>query len=365
MKLRAPVTTRGWECSSNLPPLFLLLPLLTHSLLPLFPQETSLPISSKMGVEFSCCSSFPLHASQSHASDPSACESCKILSRMLADSLRQAHTEHLLTAPPTLITKSGCRTPTLVQSPERRSLSGAVTPMSWIAGREGEEGSATFSRITPNRGVTAETSFMSSGTPSQWDALSFCQTPPKWYFTQHTNYSLVSLNPCGKAYAQIFSRISRSLPFTLLRIDRVQNRPLYRTYLDTHQRLSRQAGKSLTVSELFYGTGSVDPFRLCAEKGLDSESIQVLQRPLTCFVEEPRDCWKFGYRTKEGCVQLLLCLVVVGEAVEVEQGEDIAVPPRSESQAVKVRKGKSWVWVIYEKGRSYPAYILTLSQKRT
>lgn len=293
-----------------------------------------------MGVEFSCCNS--LDSAQQVAS---SCESCKVLRQALSESV---HTpEYLSTAPPTVMTKSTCRTPL------PRFQSGRISPMfaaQWHTQPENTQNSSDSLDKQPT-------------SPSDMSTLPSFQPVPKWYGMQRGKHCLVRLKSTSRKFAELRERVQNVGKYSLLKAEKVQNRDLYSAFLRSQEALHRQEGGKVAVSELFYGTGKVDPYLLCADQGLDSPLIQTFGRYLCCFLEEAKDCCKYMYKSKEGHLQVLLCLVLTGAGVLLEPGDDLAEPAVSASVlSVKMRKGEKWVWAVYERERSYPAYVLTLAQ---
>lgn len=295
-----------------------------------------------MGVEFSCCNALDSAATQQASS---RCESCEALHQALSDSLRTP--QYLSTAPPTVMTKSACRTPL---SQFHQFQSGRISPVfgQWPTQPDNLQNISDSLDKQPT-------------SPSDISTLPSFQPVPKWYGVQSGRHSLVRLKSTSHKFTQLREKLQIQ-KFSLLKAERVQNRDLYRAFLRSQEKLNRQEGGKVAVSELFYGTGKVDPYLLCTGQGLDSPLIQRFDRYLCCFLEEARDCFKYMFRTQEGHLQVLLCLVLTGQGVLLGTEDDLAEPAVSPSVlAVKMRKGESWVWAVYERERSYPAYILTLT----
>lgn len=293
---------------------------------------------AEMGVEFSCCNS------SDSASNQQMAKRCEALHQALSESLRTPL--YLSTAPPTVMTKSACRTPL------SQLRSGRVSPV--FAGQW---------QTQPDDLHNSSDSLDKQPTsPSDISTLPSFQPVPKWYGTQTGRHSLIRLKTTSRKFTELREKLQSAGKFSLLRAERVQNRDLYQAFLRSQETLNRQEGGKVAVSELFYGTGKVDPYLVCANQGLDSPLIQRFSRYLCCFLEEAGDCFKYMYRTQEGHLQVLLCLVLTGKGVLLEAGDDLAEPAVSSSVlSVKMRKGEKWVWAVYERERSYPAYILTLT----
>ena len=296
-----------------------------------------------MGVEFSCCNtvdpSVPLQAT-------SRCESCETLRQALSESLRTP--EYLSTAPPTVMAKSTCRTPL----PQFQS--GRMSPM--FAGHSDKPNISDSLDKQPTS--PSDMSTLPTFQSSIHTLLRVSQPVPKWYGVQTGTHCLVRLKTTSRRFTELREKVQGN--YSLIKAERVQNRALYRAFLRSQEMLNRQIGGKVVISELYYGTGKVDPYLLCADQGLDSPLIQTFGRYLCCFLEDAKDCCKYMYRTKEGHLQVLFCLVLTGTGVELDGSDDLAEPAVA-ALSVKMRKGETWVWAVYERERSYPAYVLTLS----
>ena len=290
-----------------------------------------------MGVEFSCCNSrdaVPLKLNSS------TCESCTTLRQVLTESLHSP--QCLSTSPPTVMPKSGLLTPLSYDLP---FPSGRISP--------------AFPR-TPGTPTDSMDKFPTS--PSDISSLPSFQPVPKWYAEQIHKHSLVRIKTTSQKFTELKTRLQVLKSHKLIKVERVQNRELFQAFLNSQERVSQKEGGTVTVSELFYGTGKVDPYLLCARQGLDSPLVQTFSRYICCFLEDPKSCLKYMYRTKFGHLQVILCLVLTGQGVELSPEDDLAAPcvPVS-TLSVKVKRKNAWIWAVYERERSYPAYILTLS----
>lgn len=196
-------------------------------------------------------------------------------------------------------------------------------------------------------------------------------SPPKWYQQQRERVALMTLNAQSKQFMDIARRVKSTLNCEILRIEKVKNSILYQGFAEKHEAVSRLEGAAEPILELFYGTGRVDPYLLCTNlHGLDSPSIQVFSQPMTCFTSTAKAASKFAYRKKDNTRVILLCLVTVGDPVDLSVEDDISEPPARLGPggivlSARIAKRKSTIWVVYERKMSYPAYVITLRGQST
>ena len=170
---------------------------------------------------------------------------------------------------------------------------------------------------------------------------------------------------------------------TLLRVERIQNLWLWEVYERSRKRMSTKNGGKVNEKELFHGTRSVAPVKIYkSEQGFDSRlSSRGMWGEGAYFADKAAYSNNYCHTTPEGYRQIFLVQVITGITYRCSPDRSLKVPPlKSDHSSSSLSIGHahkdsmfederfdsvsghtsgSDVFIIYEHGKVYPAYLIT------
>ena len=164
----------------------------------------------------------------------------------------------------------------------------------------------------------------------------------------------------------------------VLRIERIQNQWLWEMYEQSRKRMSDKNGGEVNEKWLFHGTKNIHPVKIYnSEQGFDNRlSSQGMWGEGTYFADKAKYSAGFAYATCDGHKQIFLVRVLVGITFRCPPDRCLRAPPKKSDHlpalhgsgsmfederydSVSGSGGCSEIFVTYEHGRSYPAYLIT------
>lgn len=166
----------------------------------------------------------------------------------------------------------------------------------------------------------------------------------------------------------------------IITIERIQNTWLWEAYQQSKKRMSDKNDGVANEKMLFHGTRQTRPKDIYdSEQGFDSRlSSQGLWGEGTYFAVKFEYSDKFAHTSRTGHKQIFLAKVITGIPCECKNGDrGLKVPPKKSDHykssrtsstpkfegerydSVSAETNGSKIYIIYELGRVYPAYLIT------
>jgi len=181
----------------------------------------------------------------------------------------------------------------------------------------------------------------------------------------------VSLSPGTREFEEIAARFHETLPqATLVRIDRVQNGPLYESFLLQVETLKKQMGANWDEGRmrriLFHGTNAVEAI----VNSVDGHGFLPLLAGTstgaiwdgTYFARDARYSNDYARTLASGDKQMMLVDVLVGLSTQGAQGMKVCPFPPDQSYArynslVNSVQDPS-IFVVQHSNQAYPSYLI-------
>eukprot|EP01091_Cochliopodium_minus_P006377 TRINITY_DN1626_c0_g1_i1.p1 TRINITY_DN1626_c0_g1~~TRINITY_DN1626_c0_g1_i1.p1 ORF type:complete len:848 (-),score=282.41 TRINITY_DN1626_c0_g1_i1:26-2533(-) len=188
--------------------------------------------------------------------------------------------------------------------------------------------------------------------------------PSSWVDFEN-NCELFVESPSSQDYIRIEKRIRETLPSCrILKIERVQNKLLWKKYCSNKELIVLQKGKC-EVKELFHGTRSTDPSEVYdGQEGFDMRFCnQGMWGIGTYFAQNASYSMKYSSKNNNGHSQMFLSSVLVGEYFTCPSNDSLRMPPKKQGNirydSVSGNTNGSDFWVVYGNGLAYPSYLIT------
>ena len=194
-------------------------------------------------------------------------------------------------------------------------------------------------------------------------------------------WKIVPVSPHSREFKEIAARFTSTMPYaTIERIERVQNRVLWRRYRDCKERLGRDL-PSAGEKHLFHGTSQTDPEVIYSgDAGFDVGHSRVgMWGPGNYFAVNASYSHRYAHMKnligrKAPLYKMLVAKVLTGLTFESPPNRELLFPPeRADTGAGegRVRRhynsvygtandGSDWyVYITYSNEQTYPAYIIS------
>jgi poly [ADP-ribose] polymerase 7/11/12/13 len=184
---------------------------------------------------------------------------------------------------------------------------------------------------------------------------------------------LVSLSPGTREFGEIADRFRETLPqATLVRIDRVQNGPLYDSFLLQIDTLKKQMGANWDEGRmrrmLFHGTNAVEAIVNSVDGHgflpmLAGTSTGAIWGNGTYFARDARYSNDYARTLPSGDKQMMLVDVLVGLSTQGAQGMKVCpfLPGQSYARynSLVNRVQDPSIFVVQHSNQAYPSYLIT------
>ena len=206
--------------------------------------------------------------------------------------------------------------------------------------------------------------------------------PPEWdVMSMMDQVKIVDLEPDSTEYAHVCFMFCLTLLTEeyIIKIQRVQNKPLWERYLQTKRELHKKNAGDTNEKELFHGTRDKPPQVICeSAEGFDMRlSSDGMWGRANYFAVNASYSDSYAYYNEsEQTNQLILVKVLVGDTYPCRPDSKLRRPPAKKTssslgvgQIQEVRYDSvtgttngSQVYMTYENKFSYPAYIITYTK---
>ena len=195
--------------------------------------------------------------------------------------------------------------------------------------------------------------------------------PPEWG-PQDVNLKLVSVPTSSPEWQAVSSRFQSTMPGTTIRsIERIQNKWLWKKYVQHKKMIEEKNGAAGNELELFHGTRSNMPKEIYySEEGFDMRfSAQGMWGRANYFAVNAS--YSNSYAHTNGMhKEMFLAKVLTGDSHECSSDSSLRMPPKrypARSQLVSQTRydtvngttGGSRVYMTYDNQKAYPAYLIT------
>ena len=203
--------------------------------------------------------------------------------------------------------------------------------------------------------------FTNAGYPETWDPMS------------DTEFLLMLLDAEleSEEYERIAGRFLQTMPHSeILRIERIQNKPLWMKYLQCSQHMLEYNDAILGEQVLFHGSSGTDPKEIYSgDSSFDMRfSADGMWGKGNYFAVNASYSNSYAYHCKNGVKKMLVAWVLTGVSYHCAP-ERYTKPPLRGTQgtggiqrrydSVSGITGGSKVFITYENNRAYPAYLIT------
>ena len=206
-----------------------------------------------------------------------------------------------------------------------------------------------------------------------FDSLCLCDTDvPEFWADQDGEFKLITLDPQSDEYFSIAATFLQTLPQkTITRIERIQNKPLWRRYLDSAKRMAEFNNNMINEKTLFHGTSQTPPEAIY--EGSRSFDITFSNNGLwgrgNYFAANASYSYYYAYR-EGGYRFMLVANVLTGFAYDTGRNcQRFNQPPlrtdgvgqgqiRHSYDCVTGETGGSKVYITYDNEKAYPAYLI-------
>ena len=204
-------------------------------------------------------------------------------------------------------------------------------------------------------------------------------TPPKNNYPsewkpQQSDFELFGVHRRSREWQFVNELMKQSLTnFNIIELERIQNRQLWESYALENKHMSQRNNKAVNEKYLFHGTREVDPKLIIKSvKGIDfrysRRDYKLLWGTGAYFAVKAQYSDRYCYfDSSSGIRQLLLVKVLTGRSYNYGTTTDPSLtkpPPLPENRlmlydTVKGFTKDSYVYVVYDHNRAYPAYLIT------
>ena len=212
---------------------------------------------------------------------------------------------------------------------------------------------------------------------------SFQVTVPSTWEPQTSKCELKSVTSGTPEWNNIQDKMSQpDFRITIVKIERVQNTWLWELYQLSKKRMSEKNDGEVNEKALFHGTRKTLPKDIYeSEQGFDSRlASKGLYGEGTYFAVPAKYSHAYAHTIENGCRQMFLAQVITGISCELRSRDGSLKAPPKKAEHVTVStlwhtskfegerydsvtstSNGSKIYVIYELGRVYPAYLITYS----
>ena len=202
------------------------------------------------------------------------------------------------------------------------------------------------------------------------------EVPAHWQ-SQTAEVVLNLVKPNTEEWQKEVTNIRKTLKgVTVVRLERIQNKWLWERYMFARRRMLKTNKGFVNEKHLFHGTRSTEPEKVFrSEKGVDFRfSREGLWGTGAYFAVNASYSDAYAYSTPGGIneKQMFICQVLTGDCYDAGTTTDKSLrqPPLKSSQghepktydSVKGYTNGSYVYVVYDHEKVYPAYLVTYSQ---
>ncbi len=199
--------------------------------------------------------------------------------------------------------------------------------------------------------------------------------PQEWNpMDANSNFKIFELDKQSVEYENIEKSIAKTLPTKgIARIERVQNKWLWKMYSRSTAMLKEKSDCGENEKWLFHGTRSTEPHKVFkGEFGFDMKfSNQGMWGLGLYFAESASYSYDYASANADGSRSFFYARVALGENIDMPSSTAYRMPPEKPNQnqdrfaierfdSIKGKTRGSDIYIIYENGRAYPQYLITI-----
>ena len=197
---------------------------------------------------------------------------------------------------------------------------------------------------------------------------------PRFWQPQTQSCEFTSVSSSSQEWSEIMQLMRSTIPtLQVLRIDRVQNRPLWERYSLEGRQMSERNQGAINEQFLFHGTSRTDPYEVArSETGIDfrysSKERQLMWGSGAYFAVKASYSDRFSYKQTSNQRQMMLVSVLTGYTYHyyAQKKPDLTRPPPYSGNrlydTVYGESAESGIYVVYDHCKSCPAYIITYTK---
>ena len=206
--------------------------------------------------------------------------------------------------------------------------------------------------------------------------LTNAEYPETWDPMRDTDeFSLVLLDADSELESEEYDRIAgrflQTMPHSeILRIERIQNKPLWTKYLQCSQHMLEYNDAILGEQVLFHGSRTTDPEEIYSgDSSFDMRfSADGMWGKGNYFAVNASYSDGYAYHSKNGLKKMLVAWVLTGVSYHCAPQRYTKPPLRVTRGGGGIQRrydsvsgvtGGSKVFITYENNRAYPAYLIT------
>lgn len=192
------------------------------------------------------------------------------------------------------------------------------------------------------------------------------EVPSEWV-PQENDVEVFQVSSGTEEWSFVQRKWKETMSIPLKRIERIQNKWLWRHYCLCRERIRSKNGGMENEKWLFHGTRETRPQEVYnSEKGFDFRfSRPGMWGSGVYFAEKASYSHVYKYESPRG-KQMFLVRVLTGDAVELPSSPNLKMPPPKNPadktvcyDSVKGFTKNTNVYIVYEHDKSYPAYLIT------
>ena len=209
---------------------------------------------------------------------------------------------------------------------------------------------------------------------STWSA----PPPPTWQPQEEENCALFPVRRGTPEFNAVRDNMAKTMPDAdnqIVKVERIQNRPLWDYYCMRRRRMTKLAGgRDLAEESVWHGTSVHDPaliFRDEQDGFMMQHCVQGMWGRGLYFAENASYSQKYshGLSGKDANERsFLLAKLLVGDSVHIMPNDNslLMCPDKPDGGRYDTVTGEtrgSKVFIIYENGRAYPEYLVTFRRE--
>ena len=189
--------------------------------------------------------------------------------------------------------------------------------------------------------------------------------PPEWSPQEDdVNMNIILVQTGSEEWNFVQSRWNETMSLPMKRIERIQNKRLWQRYCFCREQLKDKNEGVDNEKWLFHGTKTTPPDSIYdSEKGFDFRlSRRGMWGEGSYFAQNASYSDHYSHNSS-GNKQMFLACVLAGDSAKLSPKQDLKMPPKKPDgkyyDSVHGHTNGSIVYIVYEHGNSYPAYLIT------
>ena len=197
------------------------------------------------------------------------------------------------------------------------------------------------------------------------------EVPQEWQ-SQTQNLEIFPVHSGSAEWHKVVGNFNSTLPNTVIKVIRIQNKWLWERYAQHKQRLAYKNDGNVNERELFHGTRGNDPRLIYeGEDGFDMRySSPGMWGLANYFAVNASYSNDYAYTRSDGSREMFMVKVLTGDSYQCSSNSKLRMPPEKQGmggggQLARVRYDTvtgttrgSQVFMTYDNDKAYPAYLI-------